>query len=45
MARLLSDVDGKIKHVLISSLGIDDVERVKRTVEAFDLDVAFTVVY
>lgn len=45
MAKLLSDIDGKIKHILITSPQIGDIGRVKRTIEVFDRDVAVTVVY
>lgn len=45
MVKLLSDIEGKIKHILIASPQIMDIPRVKRIVEAFDEDVAVTVVY
>lgn len=45
MPKLLSDVEGKIKHILIASPEVMDIPRVRYIVEAFDRDVAITVVY
>jgi hypothetical protein len=45
MARLVSDVDGKIKHVLLCLGEPRDAERVASIVKAFDDDVVITIAY
>lgn len=43
--RLLSDIEGKIKHILMASTDINDVRRVKSTIDSFDEDVEVTIAY
>lgn len=43
MNRLLSDIDGKIKHVLLCLAGSHDIQRIVAIVKAFDKDVEITI--
>ncbi|MEK6949186.1 MAG: hypothetical protein AABX34_03125 [Nanoarchaeota archaeon] len=45
MARLLSDIEGKIRHILISSRYNMEIPRIKHIVNAFDADVTITIFY
>ncbi|MBI2144041.1 hypothetical protein HYU17_02720 [Candidatus Woesearchaeota archaeon] len=45
MLQLLSDVDGRIRHLLVASLGRFDEYRVKGILRAFPSDVELTFVY
>lgn len=44
MRRLLSDVDGKIRHILLCLSDPSDIRRVASIVRAFDKDVEVTIV-
>lgn len=45
MVRLLSDVDGKIKHILLNLQGPADARRIGHIVKGFDKNAEVTVVY